>query len=326
MEDIFAKKVEKAIFNWYYGGEEAAPEPIFNALLDGFANEMQVIVPIETPEAMVQMIGDPWNVSVGDTFTSEEPIAIKFRHLVVNEKGEYFIPVFTSEEEIKKGEDSSRINQPLKDLIEAVVNWEKCLGYIINPWDKKLMLSKQMCDVIMQYRPKSHIEFVKGSVVDMQVDAIVNAANKSLLGGGGVDGAIHRAAGSELLAECKKLNGCNTGEAKITKSYNITNANLIIHTVGPIYCGSQNDAKELSDCYYNSLELAFQNGCKSIAFPGISTGAYGYPIDEAAKISFLTAVQWLDAHKDYVMDIYFCCFKDSEMDAYKRLLTSPETK
>lgn len=99
MEDIYARRVEKAIFNWYYGGEQSSPEPIFNALHDGFQNEMQVSVPIETPEAMLQMMGDPTQVKVGDTFTNEEPIAIKFRHLVVNGDGEYFIPVFTSNEE-----------------------------------------------------------------------------------------------------------------------------------------------------------------------------------------------------------------------------------
>ena len=162
MEDIYACKVEKAIFNWYYGGENAAPEPIFNALHDGFQNEMQVLVPIETPEAMLKMMGDPTQVKAGDTFTNEEPIAIKFRHLVVNEDGEYFIPVFTSNEEMEKGESSSCINQSLKDLIDAVGNWQKCLGYVINSWDQKLMLSKQMLEVIMNYSPKSHIEFVKG--------------------------------------------------------------------------------------------------------------------------------------------------------------------
>lgn len=149
--------------------------------------------------------------------------------------------------------------------------------------------------------------------------AIVNAANKSLLGGGGVDGAIHKAAGPELLKECRTLNGCETGEAKITKAYNIKYADHIIHTVGPVYSGKKKDAELLNDCYYNSIELAYQNGCKSIAFPGISTGVYGYPLDEAARVSLLAAVHWLDAHKDTVMNIYFCCFKDAELSAYRKL-------
>lgn len=181
------------------------------------------------------------------------------------------------------------------------------------------MLSKDMLGVIMNYTPKSHIAFVKGSVVDMHVDAIVNAANKSLLGGGGVDGAIHKAAGPELLKECRTLNGCETGEAKITKAYNIKYADHIIHTVGPVYSGKKKDAELLNDCYYNSIEIAYQNGCKSIAFPGISTGVYGYPLDEAARVSLLAAVHWLDAHKDTVMNIYFCCFKDAELSAYRKL-------
>ena len=320
MEDIYANRVEKAIFNWYYGGEHAAPEPIFNALHNGFANEMQVLVPIETPEAMLQMMGDPENVRVGETFTLKDSMPIKFRHLVVNEDGEYYIPVFTSSEEMAKGESSSSINQSLKALIDAVGNWEKCLGYVVNPWDKQLMLSKEMLKVIMNYQPRSHIELVKGSVVDMHVDAIVNAANSSLLGGGGVDGAIHRAAGPKLLEECRTLHGCKTGEAKITKAYNITYADYIIHTVGPIYSGKYSDAEQLFNCYYHSLDLAFRNGCKSIAFPGISTGVYGYPLDEAAKISLTSAVRWLNNHSDAVMNIYFCCFKDSELEAYQKQL------
>ena len=166
----------------------------------------------------------------------------------------------------------------------------------------------------------SQINIVQGSVVDMHVDAIVNAANSSLLGGGGVDGAIHRAAGPRLLEECRTLHGCNCGEAKITGAYNIKNANHIIHTVGPIYSGKEQDAELLSACYKNSLDLALKNGCGSIAFPGISTGVYGYPIEEAAKVSLRTVESWLDTHPDVAMNVYFCCFRERELDAYRKLV------
>lgn len=165
----------------------------------------------------------------------------------------------------------------------------------------------------------THLSFVKGSVVDMHVDAIVNAANKSLLGGGGVDGAIHRAAGPELLEECRALHGCNTGEAKLTKAYNIRHAKYIIHTVGPVYSGTSEDEQLLSACYRNSLDLALENGCTSIAFPGISTGVYGYPLKEAAEVSLHTVVRWMEEHPDVEMSIYFCCFREEEFAAYSVL-------
>lgn len=319
-QDKYAIAVEKAIFNWYYGGENAALEPVFNAIHTGLSNEMQMLVPIETPEAMFEYMGNPEEIKVGDTFSADEEIRIRFRHLVVNEDGEYFIPLFTSDEELNKDEPSSVINQSLKALIEAVDTWPDCLGYVINPWDKKLMFYKDLIKVVMEYKAKSHISFVKGSLVDMRVDVIVNAANKSLLGGGGVDGAIHKAAGPDLLKECGTLNGCNTGEAKITGAYDIKYVDHIIHTVGPVYSGNEKDAALLSACYRNSLDLALSSGCSSIAFPGISTGVYGYPLGEAAKVSLLTVVRWLDAHPDVVMDVYFCCFRDAELAAYTNLI------
>ena len=163
-----------------------------------------------------------------------------------------------------------------------------------------------------------NITLVQGSVVDMHVDAIVNAANTSLLGGGGVDGAIHRAAGPKLLEECRTLHGCETGDAKITGAYNISNAKFIIHTVGPVYRGSAQDAVLLGSCYTKCLDLALENGCMSIAFPGISTGVYGYPLDEAAKVAMDAIAAWIGAHPAVEMKIMLCCFREVEMGAYEK--------
>ena len=162
----------------------------------------------------------------------------------------------------------------------------------------------------------SEIKYHAGDITKLKVDAIVNAANSSLLGGGGVDGAIHRAAGPALLEECRTLHGCRTGEAKITGGYNLP-ARHVIHTVGPIYSGRPQDAEDLHNCYWNSLELAKNNGLHSIAFPGISTGVYGYPKKEAAQIALKTVREWLETNSEYDIEITIVNFSEEDYLIYQ---------
>ena len=163
------------------------------------------------------------------------------------------------------------------------------------------------------------IKLVKGDITKQSVEAIVNAANTSLLGGGGVDGAIHRAAGPLLLEECRGLNGCNTGDAKITKAYNLP-SKYIIHTVGPVwYGGSNNETEKLSSCYKRSLELALQNNIETIAFPNISTGVYHFPKDIAADIAIKEVRSFLENNKSFKL-VVFVVFDEENFEIYNKKL------
>lgn len=167
------------------------------------------------------------------------------------------------------------------------------------------------------------IQLIKADITQLKVDAIVNAANNSLSGGGGVDGAIHRAAGKGLLEECRSLKGCATGQSKITKGYQLP-ATYVIHTVGPVWNnGTENEEGLLESCYRSALQLALEHGIKSIAFPSISTGAYRFPFDKAAKIAYHTITDFLKEH-DAIESIYLVCFSDKDLEQMKRAIKMTE--
>ncbi len=163
------------------------------------------------------------------------------------------------------------------------------------------------------------VQLILGDITEQKVDAIVNAANTGLLGGGGVDGAIHRAAGPRLLEECRKLGGCPTGQAKITTGGNLP-VRFVVHTVGPVWRGGGNrEEQQLHDCYLNSMTLAEKNGVRTIAFPSISTGAYGFPIERAARIAVSTIRECL-ARMPEIQTVLFVCFSQSDYEVYQEVL------
>lgn len=294
-------------------------------LLESIRNRMNqaghLLIPVETPQAALNMI-DPEHIKVGDVVTAQEDLHFKMRQLETKD-GKQWLVAFTSKEEMNKGESSSVISNFTDGFLEAVMEMEQIAGVILNPWDKFFLLDKELIQVMLdankEPKPENYIYFDIGDITNLNCECIVNAANSSLLGGGGVDGAIHRVAGKELLDECRTLHGCKIGEAKITKGYHLK-ADYVIHTVGPIYSGSEQDEKDLENCYRNSLELAKKHGIHSIAFPAISTGAYGYPLEEAIPIAIVTVTNWFNENRDYGMEVIYSCFDKNTYDSYQEFI------
>ena len=219
------------------------------------------------------------------------------------------------------GQTTETLNQSVMDVLNMVHDTQGVSGVVLNPWKDSYFLPKVLIEMILDNKNlESEIKVVKGDITTFDGDCIVNAANESLLGGGGVDGAIHRAAGPMLLEECKLLNGCQTGQAKITKGYDLK-AKYVIHTVGPMYSGKHEDEHMLRDCYWNSLSLARKYDIHTIAFPAISCGVYGYPVEKAVPLVLKTIADWLDANSDYTMKISLYCFDEGTIKEYQKYTT-----
>lgn len=281
-----AEQLEGAIFNCYLGGGHVDLQPICNALHEGLEKEMPVYVLNQDKKE-----SDP------------------------------SLHVYVYAEDAGSQDKKDRLERmSFQNVVDLWKKEGKGKELVIHAGEKKLSLTQKNLDRILLVEAKSCIVLIEGSVVDMHVDAIVNAANTSLLGGGGVDGAIHRAAGPLLLEECRQLHGCKTGDAKITNAYDLRYVRRIIHTVGPVYCGKSEDATLLASCYQKSLDLAYENRMRSIAFPCISTGVYGYPLEEASSIALETIAKWLGVHPSAILNVYLCCYRKEEMKVYRKLI------
>lgn len=322
------KSIESAIDAMYDAGDDFSDEHIIavlEAIRMAINNGDQIVIPIEMPQEAFDAINTT-TIQAGDNLEVSDDMRFKVRTLQLK-NGELAFVVFTSQEEAMKGEGTSTITEGLEIFLEKALMNPEIEGIVFNPWGNSFFLTKANISAIFRVnlpsKPENAIMFQTMDITQAEVDCIVNAANESLLGGGGVDGAIHRAAGPQLLDECRMLNGCETGEAKITKGYNLK-ASRIIHTVGPRYSGEKRDADQLRNCYWNSLELARANDLHSIAFPAISTGVFGYPLEAATEIALKTVSDWLRINPNYGMAVLFVGFNDRTTETYKSIWTEKE--
>lgn len=312
--------IEDAISHFHTDRSRKNMIAVLESIRTRMHEDGQFILPVIPPREAIEGI-DIENVKVGDTITYEDELHFKLHHIEAND-GRSWLAVFTNREEYEKGEQTSTIQNFIGPVLKGWKNMPEA-GVIINPWGKSFMLTRELLNLILDAdKPENHIYFELGDITKLRVDAIVNAANKPLLGGGGVDGAIHRAAGPRLLEECRELNGCEVGQAKITHGWNL-DADFIIHTVGPRYRENIGLCETLlRDCYWNSLELAKEYDLHTIAFPAISTGAYGFPKQKAAWIAIRSVSRWLTANPDYGMAVILVCYDQEMRDCYQNVVNA----
>lgn len=322
------KNIERAIDAMYAAGDDFGDEHIIAVLETirmAINNGDQIVIPIEMPQEAIDTINVP-TVQGGDNIEVADDMHFKIRTLKLKNEELVYV-AFTSQEDAMRGEGTSTITEGLEVYLEKALMNPAIEGIMFNPWEKSFFLSKPnikaIFNVNLPTEPENIMTFQTMDITKAEVDCIVNAANESLLGGGGVDGAIHRAAGPKLLEECRTLNGCKIGEAKITRGYNLK-ASHVIHTVGPRYSGKEKDAELLRNCYWNSLELARANDLHSIAFPAISTGVFGYPLEAATEIALKTVSDWLKINPYYGMAILFVGFSEQTTEMYKSIWAKKE--
>ncbi len=309
----YRKELEKALYNRHVCGRTNDLIPVFNILRTGIDSGMKIFVPER---------------GSGDEVSSSGLSADRLCRISGKKSGRSYIPVFTSEDETGDFPDCVIKEYILEDVIDICENCgDRCSGIVIDPRGASFVLGRERLRKLKSYVPGSHVVFVRCShVMDMHVGAMVNPANNSLMGGGKIDSTILDAAGPDILEACKALKGCSTGHSKVTLAYDITHADYIIHTVGPVFCGVTEDEPMLRSSYRTCLDAAYAYGCMSIAFPCISVGLYGYPVRDAAIIALDTISKWFRDHPGAVMNVYLCCTDDEQYDTYSDIVKERYSK
>ena len=313
------RSIEDAIAVIHENDGEMTPETVFDVLetiRTAAAHGEQFIVPIEIPPSAAEIFPSD-GVRFGETFEVPEDISLKIRPMRLK-NGAFVYAAFTGTTEVTKGEDTSTITQNIETYLEKALMNPDIDGIMLNPWGLSFFLTKPLIKIIFERslpcEGENTVHIGTADITRAEVECIVSVGNNRLPDGG-VDSAVHCGAEQQLPAS---LNDCETDEAKITKGCHL-NADFMIHTVGPVYSGTEDDARMLRRCYWNCLELARKNEIRSIAFPSISIGAAGYPPEEATEIALNTVADWLEINPGCGMAVVFACDDDAMAELYHRV-------